>query len=68
MATKKTESNPDRLTHSIEQAARALGVGRSLVFTLLKEGQLKSIRVGKRRLILTTELQAFLDRQQQKAG
>lgn len=68
MAAKKYEPNPDRLTYSIEQAARALGVGRSLVFTLLKEGQLKSIRVGKRRLVLATELQAFLDRQQQKAG
>ena len=68
MAPKKPELIPDRLTFSIEEAARALGVGRSLIFTLLKEGQLKSIRVGRRRLIPSGELQAFLDRQAQKAG
>lgn len=65
MSTKQLETTPDRLTHSIDEAAHALGVGRSLIFTLLKEGKLKSIRVGKRRLIPTTELQAFLDRQAQ---
>jgi len=63
MDTKQVEATPGRLAHSVEEAAHALGIGRSLVFALLKDGKLKSIKIGKRRLIPVVELQAFLDRQ-----
>ena len=62
------ESNPARVAYSVEETAQALGIGRGLVFQLLREGQLKSIRLGKRRLIPAVELQAFMDRQAQKVG
>jgi excisionase family DNA binding protein len=65
MNAKKSGTVPaQRLAVGVEHAADMLGIGRSSVFALLKEGTLKSVKVGKRRLILVSEVQAFLDRLQ----
>ena len=50
----------ERLAVSVEEAADALGVGRSTLFELIRDGRLGSIKVGKRRLVPTDELKAFL--------
>jgi excisionase family DNA binding protein len=41
---------PDRLL-SIDEARDALGIGRSLLFGEIGAGRLRSVRVGRRRLI-----------------
>jgi excisionase family DNA binding protein len=46
----------------VEEAAEMLGLGRSTVFELLKDGSLASIKVGKRRLIPIHEIAAFIGR------
>lgn len=56
----KTSTSP-RLAVGVEEAAELLGLGRSSIFILLKEGTLQSIKIGKRRLIAMSQLQAFLD-------
>jgi excisionase family DNA binding protein len=43
-------SGPDRLL-SVDEAARALGVGRSSVYAELGAGRLRSVKVGRRRLV-----------------
>lgn len=53
----------DRLAVRVEEAAEILGIGRSMLFILLKEGRLKSVKIGKRRVIPMLELEAFLLRQ-----
>lgn len=35
----------------VEEAARALGIGRSLAYDLIRSGRLRSFKVGSRRLI-----------------
>ncbi|ROT25615.1 helix-turn-helix domain-containing protein [Micromonospora sp. HM5-17] len=35
----------------VEEAARALGIGRSLAYDLIRSGRLRSIKIGSRRLI-----------------
>ncbi|MEU8656921.1 helix-turn-helix domain-containing protein [Actinoplanes philippinensis] len=35
----------------VEEAAHALGIGRSLVYDLIRTGRLRSFKVGSRRLI-----------------
>ncbi|WP_435055181.1 excisionase family DNA-binding protein [Micromonospora aurantiaca (nom. illeg.)] len=35
----------------VEEAAHALGIGRSLVYDLIRSGRLRSFKVGSRRLI-----------------
>lgn len=35
----------------VEEAAHALGIGRALVYDLIRSGRLRSFKVGSRRLI-----------------
>jgi excisionase family DNA binding protein len=44
-----TQTSPRVLR--VEEAARALGIGRSLVYDLIRSGRLRSFKVGSRRLI-----------------
>lgn len=41
---------PPRLL-SIDEAAAAAGIGRSLLYNLIGRGEVRSVRVGRRRLI-----------------
>ena len=45
-----SEREPDRLL-SIEQAARALGIGRTALYSEIGAGRLRSVKVGRRRLV-----------------
>jgi excisionase family DNA binding protein len=40
-----------RLAESVEDFAIRAGLGRTTIFRLIKDGQLESIKVGRRRLI-----------------
>jgi excisionase family DNA binding protein len=53
----------DKLLLSVRDAARRLGVGRDHCYRLVREGRLRSIAIGGRRLIPVTELAAFVDRE-----
>lgn len=49
------------LVYSIAQAAEVLGVSTSLVYRLAKEGELPSVRLGDRRLVVPHRaLEAYL--------
>jgi excisionase family DNA binding protein len=45
-----SELEPDRLM-SIEQAARALGIGRTALYSEIGAGRIRSVKVGRRRLV-----------------
>jgi excisionase family DNA binding protein len=49
-------------------AGKALGVGRTKVFELVASGALRSVRVGRRRLVPVAELRAYAERLSQEAG
>ncbi len=56
---------------SLEEAAARLGVGRSTTKTLLGKGRLKSLKLGKRRLVPESaidELIAELEHEQNEAA
>ena len=53
------------LFHSVEEAAVILGVGRTCIFALIRESKLRSVKVGKRRLLAASELAAFAGRLQE---
>ena len=42
----------DKLTVSVPEAAKALGIGRNLAYTMAAEGQLPVIRCGAKRLVV----------------
>jgi excisionase family DNA binding protein len=45
-----SEREPDRLL-SIDRAARAMGIGRTALYSEIAAGRIRSIKVGRRRLI-----------------
>ena len=45
-----------------EDGARALGIGRSGVYLLMQRGELRSVKIGSRRLIAVADLDAFVSR------
>jgi excisionase family DNA binding protein len=52
-----------RLLLTVSEAARQLGIGRSLLYELLADGQVESIHVGRLRRIPIDSLAAYIDRQ-----
>ncbi len=49
------------LAMRISDAARALSIGRTTVYKLIVDGTLQTIKVGRRRLILTRSIQELCD-------
>jgi excisionase family DNA binding protein len=47
---------------NVNEAAAALGLGRSLVYTLVASGELKSIKIGRARRIPLSALDEFITR------
>jgi excisionase family DNA binding protein len=45
----------------VEDAARILNVGRSTVYDLIRSGRLRSIKIGRRRLVPRSALDALID-------
>lgn len=48
---------------SVDEAAAALSMGRTFVYELLTRGEIVSIKIGRRRRIPVSALQAFVTRQ-----
>lgn len=49
---------PDRLL-SVDEAARALGIGRTALYGELQAGRCRSVKVGRRRLVPSSALAAY---------
>ncbi len=45
-----------------EQAAAALNIGRTILFALIKSGELRSLRIGRARRIPLDEVEAYTAR------
>jgi excisionase family DNA binding protein len=54
--------------HTVEQARERLNVGRSKVFELIASGELRSVRIGRRRLIPEQAIRDFVAQLDQQAG
>lgn len=52
---------PDRLL-SIDEAAEALGIGRTLAYGLIGRGELRSVKAGRRRLVPSTAVSDYAAR------
>ncbi len=51
-----------RLLYSIEEAAQLLGIGRTFMFELVATGQIASLKIGRRRKIPSSALDAYVER------
>jgi len=50
----------ERLCYSVAEAARATGIGRTTLYGLIKDGRLRSSKIGKRRVVAVDQLQALI--------
>ena len=50
-----------RLALTVEEAAKAAGVGRTTIFFELRNGRLKARKVGRRTVITVADLHAWLE-------
>lgn len=65
MTLHTSPTHPTRLTCTPEEAAQALGVGRGTGYELIRRGELRSIRVGRKILIPLAAIDEFLNGQQE---
>lgn len=56
------------LAVSPNEAARLCSIGRTTLYAALSSGELKSIKIGTRRLITIEALRAWLQKNEQKMG
>lgn len=47
---------------TVEEAAERLGLGRTFTYTLIRRGDLPSVKVGGARRVAVVDLEQFIDR------
>ena len=60
-AQRPTFNSGDRATLSVEDAAKVLGISRWSAYELCRRGELPSLRLGRRIVIPTNRLAAYID-------
>jgi excisionase family DNA binding protein len=50
----------EKIAYRIDEAVQASGLGRTFLYERMASGELKSIKIGGRRLIRATDLMDFL--------
>ncbi|MGQ0445951.1 MAG: helix-turn-helix domain-containing protein [Beijerinckiaceae bacterium] len=58
-------SNLSKAAYSIAETAQLCSVGRNAIYNLINSGQMKSIRIGARRLISAAEIARLLNESQE---
>jgi excisionase family DNA binding protein len=54
------------MVYGLKDVAKLLGISRSSVYILLKEGQLSPVRIGRRILFTEGDLRSFVERQRKE--
>jgi excisionase family DNA binding protein len=58
----RSEEQMEKLLLSPEEAAEALGVGPSRVYSLMRTRQLRSVRIGKSRRVPVSPVHGYVER------
>jgi excisionase family DNA binding protein len=56
----ETAPPADRLAYSVDEAARLTGLSRDLLYDEMRRGNLKYLKIGRRRIITRQHLDQFL--------
>lgn len=60
LTTTSNDPEPDRLL-SIPDAADALGIGRSMLYGEISAGRIRTLKVGRRRLVPSTAVREYIE-------
>jgi excisionase family DNA binding protein len=61
------QSHSEPLANQIPDVCRRLGIGRTLLYEIIKSGQIRTIKIGNRTLVPESELCRFVNSQLEKA-
>lgn len=64
MTTTQAPAADERLLVTVKEAAERLSIGRDLLYVLLNEGAIKSVKIGGARRVVVESLRAYIERQQ----
>lgn len=53
---------PPRFSIGIDEVGPALGISRTATYEAIRTGELKTFKYGRRRLVLVSEVEAFIER------
>ena len=56
----KPDPSAERLAYSVNEAARLTGLSRDLLYDQMRRGNLRYVKIGRRRLITRQHLEQFL--------
>jgi excisionase family DNA binding protein len=62
MEAASSPATPDRLL-SVDEGAAMLGIGRSVLYAEIGAGRLRSLRVGRRRLVPGSAIREYIEAQ-----
>jgi excisionase family DNA binding protein len=62
------DSNHTPLAHQIPAACHRVGIGRTTLYELIKQGRIRTIKVGTRTLVPESELQRFISERLQASA
>ena len=51
----------EKLAYRVSEAVQATGIGRSMLYVMIKQGRLRTVKVGSVTLIPASELLALVD-------
>jgi excisionase family DNA binding protein len=60
MTTSSSEPPAERMAYSVDEAAAMTGLSRDLLYDQMRAGELAYLKVGRRRIITSQHLEAFL--------
>ena len=62
MTSRPEQSQPtERLTYTVEEAARLIGISRNSAYEAARRGEIPTIRIGRRILVPRSRLEAMMD-------
>lgn len=62
MKAREQNSPPERATYTVREVADALGIGMVSVYRLLKEGQLRRVKLFRRTVVPVKDVLALVER------
>jgi excisionase family DNA binding protein len=60
MNTQELSVSSQQITMSVDEAMRALSIGRTMLYKLLGDGALRSVTIGKKRLIIVASIHDYI--------
>ena len=57
----------EQLLLTVDETAVRLGIGRTVVYELMANGELESLKIGRSRRILSSTVEAYVERLRERA-